>query len=191
MEQNKQLNPREKAVLDYIRLVIARQGYPPSVRDICAALGYKSTSTVQMYLDRLLSYGVLCRESGKSRSLRLVEDAFAPALQVYFVKIAKESGNGILTKGCFSGAVMIALPRTDKELFAFYAATSACGVEPGDLCIAESGGELDMEKPCVFSDGRDGFLIASSTSVSGKEILGLLVAVLPANEAAKLDEKKI
>ncbi len=67
----KQLNEKERAVLDYICSVTEERGYAPSVRDIGGALGYKSTSTVQMYLDRLLSYGILLRENGKSRSLRV------------------------------------------------------------------------------------------------------------------------
>ena len=70
----KRLNEKEKAVLEYIVRASAEKGYAPSVRDIGQALGYQSTSTVQMYLDRLLSYGILCRENGKSRSLR-VRDA--------------------------------------------------------------------------------------------------------------------
>lgn len=67
----KQLNAKEQAVWDYICRVTKEKGYAPSVRDIKEALGYKSTSTVQMYLDRLLSYGVLLREDGKCRSLRV------------------------------------------------------------------------------------------------------------------------
>ncbi|MBR2926179.1 MAG: hypothetical protein IKC31_01210 [Clostridia bacterium] len=70
----KQLNEKERAVLDYICRVTQEKGYAPSVRDIGSALGYKSTSTVQLYLDRLLSYGILLRESGKSRSLRVHPD---------------------------------------------------------------------------------------------------------------------
>ena len=42
------LNDREQSVLDYIRRITLEKGYAPSVRDIGAALGLKSTSTVQM-----------------------------------------------------------------------------------------------------------------------------------------------
>ena len=67
----RKLNAKEQAVFDYICRVTKEKGYAPSVRDIGEALHYKSTSTVQMYLDRLLSYGILLREDGKSRSLRV------------------------------------------------------------------------------------------------------------------------
>lgn len=67
----KKLNTKEQAVFDYILKLTNVFGYAPSVREICEALGYKSTSTVQMYLERLLEYGYLLREDGKSRSLRV------------------------------------------------------------------------------------------------------------------------
>lgn len=69
-----QLNPKEQRILDYIRSVTESEGYPPSVRDIMSALHYRSPSTVQMYLDRLESFGCLTREKGKNRSLRLTDD---------------------------------------------------------------------------------------------------------------------
>ena len=67
------LNRKERAVLDYLAQEIDARGYAPSVRDICVALGYASTSTVQAYLDRLEKYGYLRREVGKSRSIVLCE----------------------------------------------------------------------------------------------------------------------
>lgn len=65
------LKPKEKLVLDYIEQTIAETGYAPSVRDICAALNVKSTSTIQMYIEKLEVKGFLTKEQGKSRTLRL------------------------------------------------------------------------------------------------------------------------
>ena len=67
------LNKKEQAVLDCIRRLNSESGYPPSVRDIGAALGYQSSSTVQMYLNRLEALGYLRRDGGKSRSILLNE----------------------------------------------------------------------------------------------------------------------
>jgi hypothetical protein len=67
------LSQKEQAVLDCIRSLCKENGFSPSVRDICVAMGYKSTSTVQMYLDRLAEYGYIRRADGKSRSLFLCE----------------------------------------------------------------------------------------------------------------------
>ena len=64
------LTNSEKRVYEYVSEFWAENGYSPSVRDICYALGFASTSTVHLYLSRLESKGYLEKENGKSRSLR-------------------------------------------------------------------------------------------------------------------------
>ena len=48
-----QLNDKARRILDYITKEIG-DGVPPSVREICAALQIKSTSTVHKYLKELV-----------------------------------------------------------------------------------------------------------------------------------------
>ena len=67
----KEMNPREARVYAYIRKTIEEQGYAPSVRDVCTALGYRSTSTVHRYLERLERMGYIEKTDGKSRALRV------------------------------------------------------------------------------------------------------------------------
>ena len=66
-----ELEPREKQVYDYIKENIRRNGYAPSIRDICGALGIRSTSTVHTCLDRLEKKGYIQKENGKSRTIRI------------------------------------------------------------------------------------------------------------------------
>ncbi len=66
-----QLTDKEKKMYDFITETIRRDGYSPSVRDIQAALGIKSTSTVHAYLARLEQKGYIQKEFGKSRTLRV------------------------------------------------------------------------------------------------------------------------
>ena len=40
------LKEREQKILDFMKKEIKTKGYPPTVREICTALGVKSTSTV-------------------------------------------------------------------------------------------------------------------------------------------------
>lgn len=68
------LNQREQKVYDYIVKTIQERGYAPSVRDIREALGYKSTSTVHMYLGRLEMLGYIIKDEGKSRAIRLCDE---------------------------------------------------------------------------------------------------------------------
>jgi len=66
-----ELEPKEKQVYDYIKENIRKNGYAPSIRDICNALGIRSTSTVHTVLDRLESKGFIQKENGKSRTIRI------------------------------------------------------------------------------------------------------------------------
>lgn len=65
------LTAAEKRVYECIERSLAERGYAPSVRDICEELGYKSTSTVHLYLGRLEQMGYIEREDGKSRAIAL------------------------------------------------------------------------------------------------------------------------
>lgn len=46
-------------------------GFPPSVREICAALGIKSTATAHYYLDKLEQRGILQKSGNKNRAIIL------------------------------------------------------------------------------------------------------------------------
>lgn len=63
------LTDKEKSVLKYIKSTIKSNGYAPSVRDICIAVGIKSTSTVHSYIKRLEEKGYISRVDGKSRAI--------------------------------------------------------------------------------------------------------------------------
>ena len=62
----------QQKILDFIRKEIEDKGYPPSVREICDAMGIKSTSTVHGHLRRLENRGLLIRDPTKPRALEVV-----------------------------------------------------------------------------------------------------------------------
>lgn len=68
------LTDKERALYEFISKKIKSEGFAPSVRDISAALGWKSTSTVHAYLERLEEKGLIRRESNKSRALKVEND---------------------------------------------------------------------------------------------------------------------
>lgn len=65
-----ELNEKARKILDYITSEIG-DGIPPSVREICAALQIKSTSTVHKYLKELEDDGYIVREENLNRAIRL------------------------------------------------------------------------------------------------------------------------
>ncbi|MCX7600275.1 MAG: transcriptional repressor LexA, partial [Armatimonadetes bacterium] len=66
---------RRQAILQFIEQAIRERGYPPTVREIGAAVGLRSTSTVHFHLRMLQEQGLLEREPLLTRALRPVRTA--------------------------------------------------------------------------------------------------------------------
>ena len=66
------LTAREQQILKYLQNEIERNGYPPTVRDICAALNISSTSTVHKALSDLADAGYIEKRDNKRRTIRVV-----------------------------------------------------------------------------------------------------------------------
>ncbi|MDI1475853.1 transcriptional repressor LexA [Polyangium sp. y55x31] len=64
------LTERQQQVLHYIRQSINERGYPPTLREIGAHMGIRSTNGVNDHLRALERKGYLTREDMKSRALR-------------------------------------------------------------------------------------------------------------------------
>jgi repressor LexA len=62
---------RKKRIVEYIAATVREHGYPPSVREIAAAVGLASTSAVHHHLSALEREGVLERDATQSRAMRL------------------------------------------------------------------------------------------------------------------------
>ena len=63
----------QQRILDFIKSEIEDKGYPPSVREICAAVGLRSTSTVHAHLNHLEAQGLIRRDSTKPRALEVLD----------------------------------------------------------------------------------------------------------------------
>lgn len=63
-------NPREEQVLNFIREFSAENGYAPSIREICAGVGLRSTASVNYHLKNLQQKGLLTLgEKGRKRAI--------------------------------------------------------------------------------------------------------------------------
>lgn len=72
--QSNELTKQEKRVLDYIKQQIREKGYPPSVREVCIAVGFKSTSSAHQYIARLADKGYIDKGDLKTRAIRVKGD---------------------------------------------------------------------------------------------------------------------
>ena len=66
------LGKRQLAIYDFIRSYSEEHGYPPSVREIGAAVGLASPSTVHMHLKVLEEHGLIKRDSKKPRTIEVM-----------------------------------------------------------------------------------------------------------------------
>ncbi len=75
----------QQKILDFIKAEIEDKGYPPSVREICAAVGLRSTSTVHAHLNHLEEQGLIRRDSTKPRALEVLDGSHARGRSVPLV----------------------------------------------------------------------------------------------------------
>ncbi|MDR1422059.1 MAG: transcriptional repressor LexA [Coriobacteriales bacterium] len=80
MEHHDDLTERQQAILDFLVESTAKNGYPPSVREIGEAVGLSSSSTVHSHLSSLEAKGFIKRDPSSARALTVVgQEASDPA----------------------------------------------------------------------------------------------------------------
>ena len=77
------LTGKQQIVYDFIRSEVKRNGYAPSVREICDGVGLSSTSTVHAHLETLKNKGYIKRFPSKNRTMEILEDGFYTAHRDY------------------------------------------------------------------------------------------------------------
>lgn len=136
----KELNSTQKKIYEFLA-ERAQNGVPPSVREICAAVGLKSTSSVQSNLVALEKAGYIERGDPKlKRSIRVLGPEADNTTQVPIVGtvtagmpiLAVEQIEGYIP---YSGSVSV-----DKPLFALHVRGESminAGILNGDIVIVE------------------------------------------------------
>lgn len=91
-----ELSPREDQILKLLRQGISENGYPPTVREICAQTGLKSTATVHGYLKKLEKKGYLKKADDKPRAITLIDndDFFSASIEATLVPLVGEVAAG-------------------------------------------------------------------------------------------------
>lgn len=66
------LTDRQEEILDTVKRFIAKNGYPPTVREIGAILNLSSPATTHFHLNRLENKGYIKKDKSKNRTLELL-----------------------------------------------------------------------------------------------------------------------
>ena len=70
------LTAKQEQVLNFIKQHLMAKSYPPTVREICEAVGLKSTSSVHAHLETLEKKGYIRKDQEKTRAIEVIDDDF-------------------------------------------------------------------------------------------------------------------
>ena len=74
----RKITKRQQQIYDFIRSYQTEKGYPPRVREMAAAVGLSSPSTVHAHLSALEAHGLIKRDKTKPRALEVFEQEGNP-----------------------------------------------------------------------------------------------------------------
>ena len=74
--ENRPITKKQEEILNYIKDEILERGFPPAVREICQAVGLKSTSSVHSHLESLEKNGSIRRDPTKPRAIEILDESF-------------------------------------------------------------------------------------------------------------------
>jgi repressor LexA len=137
------LNDKQKDILNYIKKETNAKGYPPSVREICSAVGIKSTSTVHANLEKLEKMGHIRRDPTKPRAIEILDDSINQREMLNLPIVGSvAAGSPILATENIEGhfPVPMDLYPTKNEMFILNVKGDSmieCGINDGDYLIVE------------------------------------------------------
>lgn len=91
------ISKRQQSIYDYICSYTKDHGYPPSVREIGAAVGLASPSTVHMHLKSLEEKGYIHRDSNKPRTIEVVEEKNDETDEVPLARVGQNPDTNTIT----------------------------------------------------------------------------------------------
>ena len=139
------LTPKQQQIYDYILSFTSQHGYPPSVREIGAAVGLKSPSTVHFHMKGLEEAGVIVKAEGKTRAITLpaapnravAEESNARADRIPVVG-SVAAGSPILAEECIEDYLTFDTQGLSGEHFALKVRGESmvgAGILPNDLVV--------------------------------------------------------
>ncbi len=139
------LTRKQQQIYDYILSFTNEHGYPPSVREIGAAVGLKSPSTVHFHMKGLEEAGAIIKAEGKTRAISLpnapfgmvAEEEDSHANQIPVVGNVA-AGAPILAQECIEEYLTFDTQGLSGEHFALRVRGNSmldAGILPGDLVV--------------------------------------------------------
>jgi repressor LexA len=142
-KRKKGLSNRQKRILEVLESFQNKNGYPPSIREICEKANISSTSVVNYYLEQLEEMGYIERDRRISRGVRLLKTLDGASETVTgSLKQAAQAVTELLQipiLGRIAAGELMPIPSSD---FAYYDAESKIEIPPSQLPGREKGEDL-------------------------------------------------
>ncbi|MEN8076258.1 transcriptional repressor LexA [Clostridioides difficile] len=148
----REVSNKQNEIYEFLKTYADNKGYPPSVREICEAVGLKSTSSVHGHLKRLESKGLIKRDPTKPRALEIIDSSIKKEMVNIPIVGKVTAGMPILANENVEDIFPIPLDyvKHNKELFMLNISGDSminAGIFDGDLAIIEksqtaSNGEI-------------------------------------------------
>ena len=146
------LTRRQQEIYDFILSFTNEHGYPPSVREIGAAVGLRSPSTVHFHMRGLVESGLIVKAEGKTRAISLPgapvgavgEEVDSHANQVPVVG-SVAAGSPILAQEYIEDYLTFDTQGLSGEHFALKVRGESmlgAGILPGDLVVVHRQREV-------------------------------------------------
>ena len=139
---NGKLTKKQQQIYDYICAFADEHGYPPSVREIGAAVDLKSPSTVHFHLKGLEEAGMIAKSAGKTRAISLPNRPVAEELDAMVNRVPivgnVAAGSPILAEECIEDYLTFDTDGVEGEHFALRVRGESmirAGILPGDLVV--------------------------------------------------------
>jgi len=147
---------KAQLIVDYVNQFVQENGYSPSVREIGAAVGLRSTASVSYHLQALQEKGLLQSPGAKGRKRAIVASARQGQIPIVGVVtaglpiLAVENQEGTLTwdaPGCFAlrvrGDSMVGAAILSDDLVIVRPQQSA---DDGQIVVARIGDEATVKR---------------------------------------------
>ena len=142
------LTEKQQQIYDFILSFTAEHGYPPSVREISAAVNLKSPSTVHFHMKKLAELGVINKANGKTRAVTIpgaapagpgpVAEETDPRVNQVPVVGNVAAGSPILAEECIEDYLTFDTEGLSGEHFALRVRGESmlnAGILPGDFVV--------------------------------------------------------
>ena len=137
-----ELKDKQLLIYEFLKDFTSEKGYPPTVREICKAVGLKSTSSVHGHLKQLEKEGLIKRDPTKPRALEIVDSVVKKEMINVPIIGRVTAGLPILANENIEDSFPLPLDyvKHNNDLFMLKVSGSSmikAGILDGDLAIIE------------------------------------------------------